>query len=97
MDHLVRDLSSTARVLDLGSGGGSFDYSSTSSGVVAVDIAFPTPVQGALGQVCASSSALPLSDESVDVVVSNHTLEHFAELDCALTEIDRVLKAEGTL
>ena len=97
MDHLVRDLSATARVLDLGSGGGSFDYSSTSSGVVAVDIAFPTPVQGALGQVCASSSALPLSDGSVDLVVSNHTLEHFGELDCALTEIDRVLKAEGTL
>ena len=97
MDHLVRDLSAPARVLDLGSGGGSFDYSSTSSGVVAVDIAFPAPIQGALGQVCASSSALPLKDESVDLVVSNHTLEHFAELDCALTEVDRVLKEEGAL
>ena len=97
MDHLVRDLSAPARVLDLGSGGGSFDYSSTSSGVVAVDIAFPIPIQGALGQVCASSSALPLKDESVDLVVSNHTLEHFAELDCALTEVDRVLKEEGAL
>ena len=97
MDHLVRDLSATARVLDLGSGGGSFDYSSTSSGVVAVDIAFPAPIQGALGQVCANSSTLPLRDESVDLVVSNHTLEHFAELHCALTEIDRVLKGEGTL
>ena len=97
MDHLVRDLSATARVLDLGSGGGSFDYSSTGSGIVAVDIAFPAPIQGALGQICASSSALPLKDESVDLVVSNHTLEHFTGLDRALTEIDRVLKREGTL
>ena len=97
MDHLVRDLSAPARILDLGSGGGSFDYSSTSSAVVAVDLAFPVPVQGALAQVCASSSALPLKDESVELVVSNHTLEHFVELDCALTEIDRVLKKEGAL
>ena len=97
MDHLVRDLPAAARVLDLGSAGGSFRYSSTSSGVVAVDIAFPAAIQGALGQVCASSSALPLKDESVELVVSNHTLEHFVELDCALTEIDRVLKEGGWL
>ncbi len=97
MDHLLRDLSAPARVLDLGSGGGSFDYSSTGSGVVAVDIAFPAQLQGALGQVCASSSALPLKDESVELVVSNHTLEHFVELDRALTEINRVLKKEGAL
>ncbi len=97
MDHLVRDLPASARVLDLGSGAGSFDYASTSSGVVAVDLAFPAPIQGKLGQVCATSSALPLQTGSVDLVVSNHTLEHFAELDRALIEVDRVLKGEGTL
>ncbi len=97
MDHLIRDLPASSRVLDLGSGGGSFDYGSTKSGIVAMDVSFPAGAQEALGRICANSSAIPLRTRSVDLVVCNHTLEHFEQLDSSLSEIDRVLKHQGAL
>lgn len=38
---------------------------------------------------------LPFNDNSVDVIYSNHTLEHFSEYLFALGEIHRVLKHGG--
>src|SRR5690606_31157867 len=41
--------------------------------------------------------AIPLADDSVDVVVSFETLEHLFEQDKFLAEIRRVLRPEGLL
>ena len=45
MDELVRHLSGSTRVLDLGAGGGSFAYDSTQAKVIAADLAFPSRAQ----------------------------------------------------
>ncbi|MGF1555900.1 class I SAM-dependent methyltransferase [Paucihalobacter sp.] len=44
-----------------------------------------------------STSAIPLEDNSVDMVVSFETLEHHDQHDEMMTEIKRVLKTDGTL
>ena len=41
--------------------------------------------------------SLPLASASIDLVVCNHALEHFSELDRSLEEINRVLKPRGKL
>ncbi len=97
MDDLVRDLPSQARVLDLGAGGGSFSYDSTPAAVLAVDLDFPDVGQNSAGRMIGDSGSIPLKDGGVDVVVCNHTLEHFENLSRALQEINRVLKPGGRL
>ncbi len=44
-----------------------------------------------------SATAIPLPDACVDVVVSFETLEHLREQDAMLSEIRRVLRAQGVL
>jgi len=43
------------------------------------------------------AQAIPLPDESVDVVVANHMLYHVPDRDAALYEFSRVLRAGGQL
>lgn len=44
----------------------------------------------------ADLSSLPITDQSVDLLVCNHVLEHVPDLSLALAEIHRVLKVGGT-
>ena len=97
MDHLVRPLSPTALVLDLGSGPGSFPYAGTQARVLALDVAFPDSFQKAWARILGDSGAIPLMESVADVVVCNHTLEHFPDYLRAIREIDRVLKPGGFL
>ena len=73
--------------------------------VVGVDVA-PSIVQAAgvrnpgLEAAVADVQELPFDDGSIDVVVSNSTLDHFAslaEIDRALVELARVLRPGGLL
>jgi len=43
------------------------------------------------------NGALPLQDQSVDMVVSDHTFEHFENPGSAVAEIDRILRPGGWL
>ena len=97
MDHLVRPLSQTAVVLDLGAGPGSFSYAGTAARVLALDVDFSGAAQRAWARVLGDSGAIPLGEETVDVVVCNHTLEHFPDCRQAIREIDRVLRPGGSL
>jgi len=47
--------------------------------------------------VLASGEAMPLPDESLDVVIFNHIYEHVVDPDAVLAEIRRVLKPDGVL
>jgi SAM-dependent methyltransferase len=90
--EILNHLPPGSRVLDLGSASGSFDARlCPSSLVVRVD---REPRPGATGglTVAADAAALPFSGGLFDAVISNHSLEHFADLAGALAEIARVLK-----
>ena len=97
MEHLVRPLSPASVVLDLGAGPGSFSYAETEARVLALDVDFPGAGQDAWARVLGDSGAIPLGRETVDVVVCNHTLEHFPDCRQAIREIDRVLRPGGSL
>jgi SAM-dependent methyltransferase len=95
IDELLRDLLRGDKVLDLGCAGGSFDSADKPFQVVRIDLDRETLPRS--NAVQADAAKLPFSDGSFDVVVSNHSLEHFTDLDGALKEVGRVLKANGSL
>ena len=97
MDDLVRDLPASALVLDLGARGGSFAYANTPARVIALDVSFPPSPQESWARILADSGSLPLIGKVVDVVVCNHTLEHFENYEASIREINRVLKPGGVL
>lgn len=95
MHEILRSLGPGQRVLDLGSGPGSFDSATGAFIAIRADIDQPAgPVQNFAR---ADAAHLPFADRIFDAVISNHSLEHFDDLAGALTEIGRVLKPTGAL
>lgn len=94
MQQILRNLSPGSRVLDLGSGPGSFDATGYQLTVVRADIA-------AAGQprnlVVCSSTHLPFPDLAFQAVILNHSLEHFEDLASSVSEIARMLNRQGSL
>lgn len=91
LDHLPRG----ARVLDLGSRGGSFSaHAYPDLVVVRVDL---KPKKSQEPSVQADAARLPFSSRTFDAVILNHSLEHFVQLKRALQDIGRVVKREGAI
>ncbi len=82
-------------VIDLGCHLGSFDVAVTKAMVVQIDLSVPPANRSNF--VTADAARMPIADGSVDLVVANHSLEHFHELEFALREIGRVVKGGGAL
>jgi SAM-dependent methyltransferase len=94
--EILRHLQPGARVLDLGSADGSFDAREFPAVLsVRVDLEFPPAKCDAFVQ--ADAARLPFQNAVFDAVISNHSLEHFSQLDLALQEIGRVLKPGAAL
>lgn len=93
---LIGNLPAGARVLDLGAGPGSFPCERPDVVVVRLDLAKPHRL-GQGSYVLADAARMPFRQASFDLVVSNHSLEHFTELDATVREIGRVLKPDGIL
>ncbi len=81
-----------SKVLDLGSGPGSFPNSLCTGFVVRCDIEFQL---GGGTRVRASAESLPFGPLTFDLIVSSHSLEHFSRPDAAIGEIGRVIKKSG--
>ena len=102
MDEWLSKLSADQRVLDLGSGSGSFDYSRYACSIVAVDNDFHsltrvlTTVQSVSAAV-SESHRLPFRDQTFSLVICNHSLEHFPHIRSTLTEIGRILTIDGAV
>jgi SAM-dependent methyltransferase len=83
------------RVLDIGSGAGSFPSSIGPFTAIRVDLDHPSGP--ALNFAQADAAHLPFAGHAFDAVISNHSLEHFHDLAGSLQEIGRVLKPTGAL
>lgn len=96
MLNLVRNLPPGSRVLDLGAGPGSFRTDRSDLSIVCLDLAIPW-APGPGSYVAADAARMPFASRSFDLVVSNHSLEHFPELEEAVREIGRVIRPDGVL
>jgi SAM-dependent methyltransferase len=83
--------------LDLGCGRGSFPREATSARVVRVDREARRAGQDATSFVQADAARLPFPDRTFAAVIANHSLEHFGDLNGALSEIGRVITPGGNL
>jgi len=93
--EILENLGPGQRVLDLGSGAGSFDSSGGKYIAIRADLDRPPTPAANFAQ--ADAARLPFPDRAFDAVVSNHSLEHFHNLAGSLSEIRRVLKPAGAL
>jgi hypothetical protein len=95
MHDLLQRLPQGSRVLDVGCAEGSFDATLYPLHVIRVDLDLPrgNPVNF----VRADAAELPFRAGSFDGIVSNHSLEHFADVQTSLKEMGRVLKPGGFL
>lgn len=96
MLNLIAALPPGARVLDLGARCGSFQTERADIVVVRADLAVPDS-RGAGCYAAADAARLPFSAGAFDLIVSNHSLEHFSELELTVREIGRVIRAGGGL
>lgn len=100
MTRLIAKLPAGARILDVGAGAGSFAGGRDDVAVVRVDLEPPgdggAPRQSG-AWVAADAALLPFGGAKFDLIVSNHSLEHFPALEVAVHEMGRVLKTGGAL
>ena len=96
MQKLLESLPPGARVLDLGARSGSFTTNRQDVMVVRLDLEIPANHRAGV-YVSADAARMPFRAQAFDAVVSNHSLEHFVELEATLREIGRVVKPDGAL
>jgi SAM-dependent methyltransferase len=96
MLDLIEKLPPGSRVLDLGAGPGSFRTDREDLVVVRLDLEVPASRNGGC-YVSADAAKMPFASAAFDLVVSNHSLEHFAELEPTVRETGRVMRPGGTL
>ncbi len=95
MHEILRQLPRGSYVLDVGSRTGSFAAESLACTAVCVDAEIPSSHPRLF--VAARAEALPFRDGQFTAVISNHSLEHFEQLEKSLREIGRVAARDGFL
>ena len=101
--ELMRQALSESPLLDLGSGDGFFTSQlTTERKFIGLDPDLKSVKRAAgtsayRGLVTAEAERMPFRAASFSAVMSNSVLEHIPDLDAALAEIHRVLRADGRL
>ncbi len=95
MHEILRRLPVRAYVLDLGSASGSFNANDYPTLTFRADL--DTPRHAVLNFVQCDAARLPFASRAFAAVISNHSLEHFADLESTLREIGRVIQPGGSL
>ena len=98
-DKLKNSIELRGRILDLGAGPGTY-YNIDAKNMVCVDIAFGmlTELRANFPQytvINGDAAKLPLQNESIDSVISNLALQWCDDFSRVVTELYRILKAEG--
>jgi SAM-dependent methyltransferase len=96
MHELLAALPAGARVLDLGARSGSFETARRGIHVVRLDLEIQTR-RGSGSYVAGDAARMPFAANTFDLVVSNHSLEHFVALEATVREIGRVARRGGAL
>jgi SAM-dependent methyltransferase len=96
MHEILRQLEPGAFVLDLGCSAGSFHANETRATTVRLDLEHSPNHPGGFF-VQGDAARLPFADQTFAAVISNHSLEHIENLECALNEVRRVLRPDGAL
>ena len=96
MFDLIENLKPGARVLDLGARTGSFSTTRSDLTIVRLDLEIP-PERKSGAYVSGDAARMPFASGSFDAIISNHSLEHFVELDRTVCEIGRVIRRDGVL
>jgi SAM-dependent methyltransferase len=96
MLDLLKNLQPGSCVLDLGANRGSFRTDRSDLRIVRLDLEIP-PTRGSGWYVAADAARMPFASQSFDLVISNHSLEHFPELEATVREIGRVIRPKGVL
>lgn len=96
MVNLIESLPPGARVLDLGARTGSFSTTRGDLCIVRLDLEI-APLRKPGAYVSGDAARMPFASAVFDAIISNHSLEHFCELDATVCEIGRVIKRTGVL
>ena len=96
MTEIFASLPANSRVLDLGARHGSFEIQRQDVLVIRVDLE-PFPHHDSAIFVQADAARLPFANATFDLIIANHSLEHFQDLGHALAEIGRVTKKQSLL
>ena len=94
MRALLDSLPPGAKILDLGAGPGSFSFTRMDLTLVRLDRSVPSARKSGV-YIAADAARMPFVSGAFDAVVSNHSLEHFEDLEAALREVGRVVKPDG--
>ena len=101
MNNILGTLDESQIAVDLGCGGGSFNYMAHRCRILGIDVTLDQSRLKRNGSridyVQSTSAEIPLCANSVDAVICNHTLEHFHHYENTLREIGRILKPKGLM
>lgn len=87
-----------AKLLDIGTGNGEIaSYLGQYYNVTSIDISDQREILSDYKFIQVKHEIIPLPDNSIDVVVSNHVIEHVQDAEQHLSEMYRVLKDNGII
>lgn len=86
------------KLLDVGTGNGEIaSYLGQYCDVISIDICDQRQISSSYRFEKVTGELIPLQDKSIDIIISNHVIEHVRDAEQHLSEMNRVLKDNGII